>query len=76
MTLKYKLLNSGAFVAGDVDTGITSYAYQSSVYATEARRRPRAIAETMVSGESPYMHVSDYAKGYDLGNWELLGGRE
>lgn len=76
MKLKYKLLENGAFVAGDIDTGLTSYAYPSSIYAKGARNNPAAIAEIMMIAEIPSLHASSYVAEYDASNWELLGGRQ
>jgi hypothetical protein len=72
----YKLDERGGFTAGDTETGITSYAYPSSVWAVTARSKPMKAAQLMISMERECMHESDYAKAYDARNWVTLGGRK
>jgi hypothetical protein len=73
MTIMYKILPDGSFVAGDSESGLTSYAYPSSEYATKARRNPTEVASAMIKSEGVLSRTySEYAKEYDRKNWETL----
>lgn len=73
MTIKFKILPDGGFVAGDTESGLTSYAYPSSPYAISARKNPAKVAATMIRGEGALSRTySEHAKEYDRKNWETL----
>lgn len=74
MAIHYKLLPDGGFVAGDDVSGLTSYAYPSSVYADSARRRPLTVAKQMLAGEAltPYTRNVEAVREYDARNWATL----
>ena len=46
--IKYKLLADGSFVVGDTATGLTVYAYPTSLYATMARTMADRVAAEMM----------------------------
>lgn len=75
MTIRFKLLDDGAFVCGDTATGITSYAYPTSFHAKDAKRFPDRVAASMMANESGRADKgkdnSAFIK-FDLANWELL----
>ncbi len=51
MTIQYHIDQDGSFTAGDVDSGVTAYAYPSSEHAQQAKRNPLKVAEEMIQGE-------------------------
>lgn len=67
-----KAPHKGAFVVGDTESRVTSYAYPSSVHATAAARKPEVIAQTMISQEKQWSRNSPSIPAYDARNWELL----
>jgi hypothetical protein len=60
----------GGFVAGDPDTGVTVYAYPTSVCVNCARRNPVKTAREMIDSEP--MWRGRFAAEYDEQNWKLL----
>ncbi len=71
----YQLMTDGAFVAGDTETGRTSYAYPTSANAAGARRRPLLIAKRMIAAENSlgaWRDHCDYARDFDVRNWARL----
>lgn len=52
MTILHMHTTDGAFIAGDSETGLTSYAYPSSEFAEKARRTPTKVAAEMMESES------------------------
>lgn len=70
MEIKFKLLGDGGFVVGDVETGLTAYAYPSSTSAFQAVRRPLSVATAMLA-ERCRMPMPDY----EARNWAILNGR-
>lgn len=68
MAIKFRFAQGGAFVAGDTETGLTSYAYPSSTYAEQAARSDKwaaKIAAKMVRK----LKGNPYRDEYDLRNW-------
>lgn len=72
MNAIFAMLDDGAFVAGDRDSGMTSYAYPSSPHALVAKSYPKMIAEDMLSSERMSYRSVPAAKEYDLRNWARL----
>jgi len=74
MEIKFETDAQGGFACGDTASGVTSYAYPTSTYATEAKRKPFATAIVMLTLERRYglPHESDY----DARIWAKLGGRD
>lgn len=70
----YKMLPDGGFVAGDMASQLTSYAYPSSPHALVAKKHPKAVAEDMLGSERADYRKLDAVKDYDRKNWELLNG--
>lgn len=66
--------SDGGFVAGDSITGLTAYAYPTSVDAETAKRDAARIAMEMLNHEisHSYAHASESGKDYDRRNWKLL----
>lgn len=52
MRLAYAFDNHGGFVAGDLETGRTAYAYPTSNYATRAHGNPQEVARQMMTAEN------------------------
>ena len=70
----HRLLPDGGFVAGDTDTGETSYAYPTSESATRAKRHAELIAAEMVKRANAAaswipLHI---AQPYNARNWATL----
>ena len=72
MTIRYHIGQDGSFTAGDVDSGVTAYAYPSSEHAAEAKRNPLEVAEEMIQGEMSWSRMSHLAAAYDRRNWERM----
>ena len=72
MTVVYKLLKNGGFVAGDAESGVTSYAYPTSPYALTAKKHPKAVAEEMLEFEQVNFRSSETIQEYDQRNWARL----
>lgn len=72
MTTHFRMLEDGAFVAGDPDTGLTAYAYPTSISATKARKTPVTVAKEMLSRE--VVTRTHDRTDYDLRNWQRLEG--
>lgn len=74
MTIVFKLLPDGAFVAGDTESKQTCYAFPSSSSATSARKSPERVAADMMKRESVLSDAmrDRVAVGYDARNWERL----
>lgn len=74
MTILYKVCEDGAFVAGDTESGLTSYAYPTSTHADDARRNARKpaylerLARDMLKDQR---HAAGRAE-YDARNIERL----
>lgn len=69
----FKMLDDGAFVAGDTETQRTSYAYPTSPHATEAKRKPIDVAHEMMKNEN--CSTRDRSAPiflYDQRNWARL----
>ncbi|MCW2242223.1 hypothetical protein [Azospirillum canadense] len=52
MTILYMHTPEGGFLAGDTETGLTSYAYPTSSDATKAKRNPAKVAAEMMANET------------------------
>lgn len=72
MAIHFKILLDGAFVAGDDETGFTSYAYVTSAYAVAGKRKPLKVATAMMHGETASCHQTAHGREYDARNWETL----
>ena len=72
MDVVFKMFEDGGFVAGDRDSGMTSYAYPSSPHATVAKNHSQAIAEDMLGSERQDFRAIPAIKEYDRKNWLLL----
>ena len=60
----------GAFVAGDTQTGVTSYSYPSSANAAQATRAGAKVAEAVLSAQVRFGLYDE--RSYDLRNWNRL----
>jgi len=76
MNVVFKMLDDGGFVAGDRDSGMTSYAYPSSPHAIVAKKHAKLVAEDMLGSERMSYRAVPAIKQYDLKNWELLAVEE
>ncbi len=72
MTIVYKLLDDGSFVAGDTDTCLTAFAYPRSPAASLATRRPYAAARGLVEGQHPADRLTPWGRNHDAINWRRL----
>ena len=70
--IKHKLLDDGAFVAGDTITGRTAYAYPHSGLAYQGAYSPAETAEAMMVCENDHDCWRDRYTDYDARNWERL----
>jgi len=70
----HRLLDCGAFVAGDTDTGETSYAYPTSDHARRAKRYPDLVAREMIkrANASASFMPSDISGPYNARQWASL----
>jgi len=75
MSVVFKMLPDGGFIAGDTGSRLTSYAYPSSPHAIVAKKHPRAVAEDMLGAEKVHYRQLDSVKEYDNRNWETLEER-
>lgn len=65
------------FVCGNTETGLTSYAYPTSVHAVAAKRKPQETAWEMLANEKASMRQGDYpaaewVREYDARMWATL----
>jgi len=67
----YELLTDGGFVAGDTETGFTSYAYPTSSHATMAKRQASRVAAEMVKSANAFGDIVGRSD-YDARNWHKL----
>jgi hypothetical protein len=72
MNVVFAMINNGGFVAGDRDSGMTSYAYPSSPHALVAKKYPKLVAEDMLGSERMSYRSVPAVKEYDLANWRKL----
>lgn len=68
----FKMLKSGAFVAGDTETRLTAYAFPSSPNADRAKRCPKATASEMMAHENTLAFAHKTSPDYDASNWKDL----
>ncbi|UKJ74527.1 hypothetical protein [Azospirillum brasilense] len=52
MAILFMHTPEGGFLAGDTETGLTSYAYPTSTHATRARNHPGKVAAEMMTSET------------------------
>ncbi|NUB25743.1 hypothetical protein [Azospirillum brasilense] len=52
MAILFMRTPEGGFLAGDTETGLTSYAFPTSTHATRARKHPAKIAAEMMASET------------------------
>ena len=67
--------SNNGFVAGEVNSGITAYAYPTSEHAKRAMNDPECVAAEMLNEESQVIPLPGIRDEYDHANWELLGRR-
>ena len=72
MTVQFKLLADGGFVAGDSESGMTSYAYPSSPHAVAAKKHAELVAEEMLASERADYRAIPAIREYDRRNWERI----
>jgi hypothetical protein len=75
MTIIFKLLSDGAFVAGDTASGTTYYSYPTSANAEAAKKHPERqsiYAQSMIDSQR---RNNGIGAEYDDANWKRLGGR-
>lgn len=74
MTLYFAHEPFGGFIAGDTETGLTCYAYWSSVNSGAALRDPEGTARNMLANESASLRRScpEVTGPYDGRNWAKL----
>jgi hypothetical protein len=73
MAIVHKILKGGAFVCGDTESGITSYAYPTSPSADLARKLPVAVATDMMRREHETLKFTLGTRAdYDARNWDQL----
>lgn len=72
MAIQYRMLEDGAFIAGDTNTGRTAYAYPTSSHATLARRLPARIAAEMIASANRETVSQEIRDDYDERNWTAL----
>lgn len=65
--------DNDGFVAGEVNSGITAYAYPTSERAERAMNDPECVAAEMLNEESRYIPLPGIRDEYDHANWNLLG---
>lgn len=70
--IKFKLLSDGAFVCGDVKTGVTVYSYPTSIHANAAKRNAEIAARSILAEQPRYRGFPDIVAAYDARNWEYL----
>lgn len=70
--IRYRLLPDGGFVVGDTDSSRTAYAYPSSPYADDARKRPALTAHAMINDALALTSPVYIQREYDSRNWALL----
>ena len=68
----YKLLEDGAFVAGDTETKHTNYAYPESDRAMEAKKSPLRAASSMMEFNNALSDPYGLFAEYDARNWARL----
>ena len=71
MQIVFGFTQDNGFVAGDITSGVTSYAYQTSTHANAAKRSPNKVAAEMIEHELRW-RTYPYDKGYDARNWQSL----
>lgn len=74
MDVVFKMLDNGAFVAGDRDSEMTAYAYPSSPHAIVAKKHPKQVAEEMMARERVEYRRMIHIQAYDAANWLLISG--
>ena len=74
MDVVFRMLDNGAFVAGDRDSEMTSYAYPSSPHAIVAKKHPKLVAEDMLASERQDYRKVLAVQAYDAANWLLISG--
>ena len=73
MTIEYKLDEDGGFTCGNTETGLTSYAFPTSVHATAARKNPAYVARAMLRGEELTLSATKATRAdFDERQWKKL----
>ena len=72
MTQIYLFDQDCGFVAGDTETGMTSYAHPDSLFAGQATRKPGKAAAEMLAATPPLLRRGKWGGAYDRSNWEVL----
>lgn len=73
MAIVFMFDAQGAFIAGDTATEMTSYAYPSSAFASQAKRAPAKVAAEMIKDTIAYgRHGFTHEIDGDYRNWAKL----
>lgn len=72
MKVQFAYLTNGAFVAGDMNSGMTSFAYPSSPHAIVAKKYPALVAAEMIESERMSYRSIPAVQDYDCRNWKIL----
>lgn len=67
--------SDGGFIAGEVESGVTAYAYPTSERAREAKNDPEPTAAEMLNSESRTIAMPGIRDEFDRVNWTLLARR-
>ncbi len=74
MNIVHHLDANGGFTVGDRDSGITCYAFPTSVYADQAKRDPAATAQEMLTKEVLLICHERQRDEHDKHNWRTIDG--
>lgn len=72
MTIIFKLLSDGAFVAGDTASGKTAYAYPTSTNAEAAKKATPARRQKLAASMVGYEIATGDRAEYDARHWRQL----
>ena len=68
----FSLLPDGAFVCGDTESRLTSYAYPTSQHANAAKRKGESVACEMMRMERAFFRQTASVRQYDARNWNRM----
>jgi hypothetical protein len=77
MTIVFKMLPDGGFLAGDTETRRTTHADPKSLFSTKAQRAPARVAADLMAAENDLRSWRDEPKyiGRDTVRWLELEGK-